>query len=494
MERRMQEQMRSGSPTFPDSSLDLQRVLDAGLDGLIAVLHGDGGFIGLGDGHSLEVACRRGVSDDCTAAIAAMPGNEGAVWRALREREPVVVDDASLSPLVPRPLVREGVATLVALPLKTEGVVLGVLVVLTHRPATRSADELHAAQALADELAVAMERALLFRRQVHRLDRQRLLLEAAETVNRSLDSLSLETTILAEARRLVRAQGSALLVVRGDTLVAQEVYGFSDRFKQLFVVPLEGSPFGRAVLTGETVAVGDVGLDDVSAVETALAGEYRALLAAPLQSYRGTYGTLAVFYDAPQHFGEDEKTVLRTFAIQAAIALDNRRLMREKDQMAVRDGLTGAYNRSYLELTLERTKKELRRNGGVVSVIFLDLDDMKKVNDNEGHQAGDRLLRELATLIWQACRETDVVARYGGDEFVVLMPGTDAEGARQVALKLEEAMARHNAAAPGALRISVSMGVHTADSADLDDLLLEADRRMYAMKRRRADSGEQSPR
>ena len=92
----------------------------------------------------------------------------------------------------------------------------------------------------------------------------------------------------------------------------------------------------------------------------------------------------------PSSFGDDEKMVLRTFAIQAAIALDNRRLMREKDQMAVRDGLTGAYNRSYLELTLERTEKELRRNGGVVSILFVDLDGLKKVNDNHGHQAGDR--------------------------------------------------------------------------------------------------------
>ena len=154
--------------------------------------------------------------------------------------------------------------------------------------------------------------------------------------------------------------------------------------------------------------------------------------------------------------------------------------------MAVRDGLTGVYNRSYLELALERAAKDLRRNGGAVSVLFLDVDGMKAVNDTSGHQAGDRLLIDLATLLRQSCREYDVVARYGGDEFVVLMPGTGAEGARQVALKLDAALARHNATAAGPARVSASMGMHTAGAADIGDLLREADRRMYASKRTRA--------
>ena len=186
------------------------------------------------------------------------------------------------------------------------------------------------------------------------------------------------------------------------------------------------------------------------------------------------------------HFSEDEKTLLRTFAIQAAIALDNQRLMVEKDQMAVRDGLTGVYNRSYLELAIERTTKELRRNGGSVSILFLDVDDMKRVNDTHGHQAGDRLLRELAALLGESCRDSDIVARYGGDEFVVLMPATDDEGARRVGRKIEEAIVARNASAGGAVGLSASLGMHTVGEADIDDLLHEADRRMYAMKRGRA--------
>jgi diguanylate cyclase (GGDEF)-like protein len=274
--------------------------------------------------------------------------------------------------------------------------------------------------------------------------------------------------------------------VRGDVLVAKEVFGLGDKFKQLFVVPLAYSLFGQAVLDGDTRAIDDVAAEGSIDAHLADEGGYRAFLAAPLQSYRGTHGALAVFYDSARHFCEDEKTLFRAFAIHATIALDNQRLIQERDRMAVLDGLTRVYNRSYLELTLERTTKEVRRNGGVVSILFLDLDDMKKVNDNHGHQVGDRLLRELAALLGESCRETDIVARYGGDEFVVLMPGTDEEGARRVAVKVDEAIARHNAASEGPVRLSASMGMHTAGGADITDLLLEADRRMYAMKRSRA--------
>ncbi|HJW75361.1 MAG TPA: diguanylate cyclase [Thermoleophilia bacterium] len=471
------------------SSLDVDAVLGAALDSTVGTVRADGGWIVLGDESALDVVCRRGVAADRARAVTALAARGGALLPALREGEAVIIEGAASASLVPQSRPRDGLSTLLVLPLKAQGNPLGLLVAVSRTPKAFSAHDVRAARAACDESAIAIERALVCREQLTRIERQRLLLEAAETVNRSLDSLSLETTILAEATRLMGAQRSALLVVRGDVLVAQEVRGFAERSKDLFVVPLEGSPFGQAVVTGETVTAGDAGSGEVHAAELAVGERCRAFIAAPLHSCRGTSGVIALFYDAPQRFGDDERMLLRTFAVQAAIALDNRRLMREKDQMAVRDGLTGVYNRSYLELTLERTTKELRRNGGVVSILFLDIDDMKQVNDTHGHPAGDRLLCALAKLLRENCREADIVARYGGDEFVVLMPGTDAEGAHRVSLKVGEAIDRHNSHEAGPTPLLVSMGVHTAGRADVDDLLREADRRMYAVKRRGRAAG-----
>ena len=257
----------------------------------------------------------------------------------------------------------------------------------------------------------------------------RLLLEAAETINSSLDSPALELTILGEAARLTGAGASALLVSRGDVLVAQEVLGLDDRFRSRFLVPLETSVFGRALVGGEILVEGlegETGLTDPSGGEA-----WSTVVVAPLRSHRATYGVLALFFAESRRFTDEEKAALRTLAIHAAIALDNRRLMQEKERLAAHDGLTDTFNRGYLEVAIDRTVKDVRRNGGEASVLFVDVDGMKDVNDTYGHQAGDRLLVDLARLLRDSCRESDVVARYGGDEFVVLMPGTGAAGARR---------------------------------------------------------------
>jgi diguanylate cyclase (GGDEF)-like protein len=241
--------------------------------------------------------------------------------------------------------------------------------------------------------------------------------------------------------------------------------------------------FGRALVGGEILVEGlegKTGLTDASGAEA-----WSTVVAAPLRSHRATYGLLALFFAESRHFLDEEKAALRTLAIHAAIALDNRRLMQEKERLAAHDGLTDTFNRGYLEVAIDRTVKDMRRNGGEASVLFVDVDGMKDVNDTYGHQAGDRLLVDLARLLWESCRESDVVARYGGDEFVVLMPGTGAAGAAEVARKVEAAIAARNACAGQAPRLLASTGTHTADAEGADTLLREADRRMYAAKRAR---------
>jgi diguanylate cyclase (GGDEF)-like protein len=325
------------------------------------------------------------------------------------------------------------------------------------------------------------------------LARSHLLLQAAETINSSLDSPALEQTILGEAARLMGADAAALLLVRGDVLVAVEVLGLSDRARDRFVVPLETSVYGRALITGQVV-VERSGEDETALAPAGVVfsdSRWRTVLASPLSSNRTTYGALGLLFRGEPTFGDEERALLSTLALQAAIALDNRRLMQEKERMAVHDGLTDVYNRGYLELAIDRTVKDLERHGGEASVLFVDVDGMKDVNDTFGHQAGDRLLVELARLLSASCRASDVVARYGGDEFVVLMSETDAAGAEAVARKVAAAIAASNAAARPP-HLSASIGTHTAGAGPADALLREADRKMYAVKRTRASRSARS--
>ncbi len=129
--------------------------------------------------------------------------------------------DTSVSPLVLPPTLSEGISTLLAFPLVAQSRALGVLTVVTRRPRTYSADDVGFVGAAGAELASAIEHALVLREQLERIGRQQLLLDAAETINRSVDSASLEPIILAEAARLMDAPQAALLAVRGDVLVAK---------------------------------------------------------------------------------------------------------------------------------------------------------------------------------------------------------------------------------------------------------------------------------
>jgi diguanylate cyclase (GGDEF)-like protein len=482
VERRNQELVALNAiVTAVNASLDLDTVLRMGIDKVIEILQVDAGWVSLAGDGVYELASSRGLSRAFEQANRTRRPGEGFVGAVAQQQETTVVEDTATLPDVRH----DGLATLIGVPLKAQGEMLAVLAVGTRTPRSYSADDIYFATAAGAQLAAAIERALLFREQATRIERERRLLEASETVNRSLGAPSLRMVILSEAARLVDADKSALLQVRGDVLVADTVYRLSDEYRRLFVVPVDDSLPGRAVTQGDTVAVEDVDREPMADSALARAGGYGAFMTAPLRSYRGTDGALSVYFDRPRPLSEDEKTVLRTFAVQAAVALDNQRLMREKDQLAVHDGLTGVFNRTYLEMVLERTSKDLRRNGGHASVLFLDVDDLKLTNDGSGHAEGDLLLRDMAAVLLENCRESDIVTRYGGDEFVVLMPATDEEGAHRVGDKVIEGMKRRNERRPDRPRLSASLGVHTADDVGVGTLLQEADRRMYAMKRTR---------
>lgn len=486
MERRNQELVALNSIVAAvNASLDLDTVLSMGLEKVLEIVQADAGWVSMHADGRFTMASHRGVSASFAEAAHESGWGEGLVGVVAEAQETVVIDDAASGPVPLPATAREGLVSLLGVPLKAQGQLLAVLAVATRQSRSFSAEDIYFAAAAGAQLAAAIERALLFRQQRQRTAHERRLLEAAETVNRSLDSNSLARVILAEATALMDAQKAALLVVHDDTLLAEEVYGLSDDYRRLFLVPLDDSLSGRAILDGHTIAVSDVDQEQLVDAELVREGGYRAFLTAPLQSYKGTSGAITVYYDDVRQFTEDDQTLLRTFAVQAAIALDNRLLMHEKDQMAVRDGLTGVFNRSYLEMTLERTIKDLRRNGGLASILFLDVDDLKSVNDGRGHHAGDHLLQTLAGLLVESCRESDIVARYGGDEFVVLMPGTDDDGARAVSEKIIASVKQYNAGRPDAPPLSASLGMHTASGKDVETLLREADRRMYAMKRAR---------
>jgi diguanylate cyclase (GGDEF)-like protein len=211
----------------------------------------------------------------------------------------------------------------------------------------------------------------------------------------------------------------------------------------------------------------------------------RSYAGAPIRSRGETIGFLHLESTTVNFFTPTHAEHLQAFADQAAIALENARLYAEVQQLALTDGLTGLYNRrAFLEAGRREVEIALRL-GRPLSAIMIDIDHFKQVNDSYGHLAGDLVLVALVNTIRESVRSIDVLARYGGDEFVVLLIESDYTTASQVAERVRHSLAGAQILTEqGAVQITISCGVSTLELiADNLDLLIDrADQALYASK------------
>jgi diguanylate cyclase (GGDEF)-like protein len=181
---------------------------------------------------------------------------------------------------------------------------------------------------------------------------------------------------------------------------------------------------------------------------------------------------------------------VRVLLEPASVALDNSLLLKRAEALSVTDDLTSLYNSRYLNQVLRRETKRASRSGRPLSLLFIDLDGFKAVNDTHGHLFGSRALVEAAAVIRSSARETDVVARFGGDEFALILPDTGGEGAFAVGERIRDRIAAHIFLSEDRLDIhlTASVGVATLPdvAASAEELMQAADKAMYAVK----DSGK----
>ncbi len=194
------------------------------------------------------------------------------------------------------------------------------------------------------------------------------------------------------------------------------------------------------------------------------------------------------FFEGLGKISELQRDFLAALGDILALLVDNIRLSREIKRQSISDPLTGTFNRRHFMERLHLELERAARYDRAVSLIFIDLDGLKDVNDIEGHLQGDQVLKEIGEILNQCFRETDVVCRYGGDEFVVLLPETHADRAMQVSEKLVQAVKNHpfvNIKDPmPTVWITVSAGVSTLTSeCNEDDFLQAADVALFKAKR-----------
>jgi diguanylate cyclase (GGDEF)-like protein len=214
----------------------------------------------------------------------------------------------------------------------------------------------------------------------------------------------------------------------------------------------------------------------------------RHVVAVPLVSGERVMGVLEAVREGARarYFSASEVSLLSALALPLSAALSNSARVAEAERLSQTDDLTKLHNARYLRQYLVTELKRARRYGSMVTAFFLDLDDFKQVNDRHGHLVGSHVLMEMAAVILSSVRDTDVVARYGGDEFVVVLPETDIEQGLFVAERVRERISRHEFTGGRSLRLrlTASFGVASfpAHAQSPQQLIARADTAMYEAK------------
>jgi diguanylate cyclase (GGDEF)-like protein len=256
------------------------------------------------------------------------------------------------------------------------------------------------------------------------------------------------------------------------------------------VLPVVGSGPGFVALNNRPVLQKNLVhehryLEDMRLLEEGL----RSYALFPLSSRERAIGVLALGACREGAFDEGTLARLQPLADAVALAFENVRLFQKTRQLSITDEITPLHNFRYFHQALDRELKLVNRYGSVLSLLFVDLDHFKPINDQYGHLRGSRTLREVGFLIRAAVRETDIPARYGGDEFVVILPQTDGPSARVLAEKLRRLVEGHTFLQEEGInaRLGVSLGIATypQDATTKEALIRLSDKRMYEDKESR---------
>ena len=327
--------------------------------------------------------------------------------------------------------------------------------------------------------------------------------EAAVARERRLDTFSralvdaatpaeVHAIIVEQMARAVGAEiGAIALPIPGE-----EALGVTATFGYPAVVvehvrqaPGEGI-LGRVFATGQSVLVRDVSeLPDHARRRRYRSSSY---LVFPLTGAAGVQAVVAVTDKADGGpFDERDLAILAGLNAPASLALSREELRARTLDLAHQatiDGLTALFNRRYFETRLEQEIQRQRRQFAELSLLMVDLDDFKRLNDSQGHLVGDRVLREVADILRRAVRIFDVCARYGGEEFVILMPGANAATAFRIAERIRRQVEQHFGAgsrAGGAISATASVGVASAQpSTTRETLIAHADSALFQAKAR----------
>jgi len=322
-----------------------------------------------------------------------------------------------------------------------------------------------------------------------------VLNQIAGALTSSLDLESILFTIMRQIERFFAPETWALLLIDEQRKDLHCVIGDGSFNRPLaeIRIPIGEGIAGKVAAAGEPVILAKIeaGQLIMTDAERALDSEIRSEVCIPLRSRQQTFGVIQLFNLPPEAFSESSISALTVLSEFAAIAIDNARAFQRVQELTIIDECTGLYNLRHFQVSLQREIARCQRAPGLLSLIFIDLDHFKLINDRHGHQIGTQLLAQISGTIKAHVRSVDLCFRYGGDEFAVLLPGADKRTAIKVAERLVATLRKTTFPIPSSasvdIRASVGISSYPEDAANADELLRIADDRMYGIKETTGD-------
>ena len=460
------------------STFNLDEVLDRILSTVRDYFHMQNGAILLFDRAAQEFYVKTSFGHDLETTNLRVPMGAGIVGSAAQLKRAIYVPDVSKDQRYFETFANT--RSELAIPLIVREAVVGVLDFQSEKINGFDRETIDLLTLFSTQASIAIQNAELYTRE----QRRAAQLEAINAISMETRSVLELEKLLPQVCTLVRkyfsADHVAILLLERPKLVIRAHAGVLtpvlDTGWQL--------PFGEGLSSKALADKKTVLANDVTAAGGYVHGfrEVKAELCVPLVSFGERIGVL-VLDNANHPFSADDVPALESVADICAAAIQNAHSFAMAQRMADLDGLTGVFNRRHLEKRLVAEIERLGRYEHSMALLLADLDHFKRINDEFGHMLGDEVLRQAAALMRDHLRKADVVCRYGGEEFAILLPETKGEAARAVAEKLRRRIADHSF--PGVARpVTVSIGVadFPEQGSTRDELVRAADEALYAAK------------
>ena len=427
---------------------------------------------------------------------------EGFTGWAAEHGEALLIHDANLDPRgATIPGTDEVDESMLVVPVRYDERVTGAITLSKLGLDQFDEEDLRLLTILADQAATALESARLLGRTQGLAEELQRLVDMSGELAHSLDPREVADLI---AHHLAGALGVDQCAIsywdQPEDRILTWGYFPTERPADLRSdYPLASFPETRRVLEEQATSIVDVDDPEADRDEVALlrANGDHLVLMLPLVAKGESIGLVEMLSRRPMHLAHARIEFVRTMANEAAMALENANLYEVARRLADRDQLTGFYNHRYLHERLGEETVRTQRSRAPLSLLMVDLDDFKLVNDTFGHLFGDRVLVWAAEIIRSSLRASDLPARYGGDEFAVILPDTDAAAAATVARRMLDAFRDrpYESESRGPVAVSASIGIATyaLDGRSGQELIAAADASLYRVKHAGGHGAEATP-